>query len=108
VRTFLTLLIALTSWCASSLASTEEKRVDIALKRIDGAVQAYGKAYPTRRYPRSLAELSRFAASTGRPLDLSPFSRVSLERSRPTFMSISYQSNVPSRVAGVLAYSAVY
>jgi hypothetical protein len=100
--------IALVTLCASSLAATPEQRVDLALKRIDVAVEAYGKAHPTRRYPRSLRELSRFAASIGRPLDLSLFSSITLEHPRPTFMSISYQSSVPSRVAGVLAYSTVY
>jgi hypothetical protein len=108
VRTFLILVIVFTAWCAPSWAGTPEERVDAALKRIDATVKAYGGAYPKPRYPRSISELFRFAGCIGRPLDLSPFSSISLKRSRATFMSISYQSNVPSREAGILAYSVIY
>jgi hypothetical protein len=87
---------------------TPTKRVDIAVKRIGTVVEAYGKAHPRQQYPRSLKELSAFATSIGKPLDLTPFSKITFERPRPTFMSISYEINEPSRTVGVLAYSTVY
>jgi hypothetical protein len=92
--------------------SCAQTQADLALKRIDAAVEAFGKAHPRQMYPRSLKELSAFAAAGGKPLDFSPFSKISLERPRPTFMSISYEarSSEPGHlpVIGGLAYSTVY
>jgi hypothetical protein len=63
-------------------------------------------------YPRSLKELSAFAVTRGKPLDFTPFAKISLERPRPTFMSISYEtrSREPGHlpVIGGLVYSTVY
>jgi hypothetical protein len=89
-----------------SCAAAPPKRVDLALKRLETAVEAYGRAHPRDQYPRSLAQLSAFASSIGKPLDLTPFSKIALERPRRTFMSISYEAHDSADGAGVLAYSA--
>jgi hypothetical protein len=53
-----------------SCASTPKQRVDRVLKQIDVAVDAYSKAHPAEPYPRSFKELAVFAASIGKPIDV--------------------------------------
>ena len=89
-----------------SCAAAPQKRVDAAVKRLQVAVEAYGKAHPRDQYPRTLAQLSTFARSIGKPLDLTPFCKITLERPDRTFMSISYETRGSEGGAGLLAYSA--
>lgn len=103
----------LLSACASdqpiavnSTTPTRHISVDLAVAQIDAAVEAFGKAHPGE-YPRTMRELCRFAACTGHPLDLRPFSKITLERPERTYMSISYETRDPFS-AGLLAYSTVY
>jgi hypothetical protein len=100
----LSLLAAVVVGALSSCAS----RADLAVNRVDSAVQAYGDAYPRTRYPRTLKELRAFAAARGKPLDLSLFSKVTLERKSSTSMSITFESHEPLFAYRVLAYSALY
>gem|GEM_PF-6006177 len=83
-------------------------RTDLAVNRIDSAVQAYGQAYPRTRYPRTLKELTAFAAARGKPVDLTPFSKVTFERKSSTSMSITFESHDPLFAYRVLAYSTLY
>jgi hypothetical protein len=103
-------LIALLVLCAVtySCAITPKQRVDRALKQIDIAVDAYSKAHPAEPYPHSFKELAVFAASIGKPIDVTQFSKITLERRRRTFMSISYVTREPSPSSGALAYGIVY
>jgi hypothetical protein len=83
-------------------------RSDHALRHIDATVHAFYDAHPRQLYPRSLAELSRFATSRGRPLDLQPFTKITLARSEKS-MSIHYEvprDPVPS--TGVLRYGHLH
>ena len=105
MRAFLVSQLMVLALC-SSCATNTPTRAEVALKRIEAAVDAYGRAHPRETYPRDLKELSAFARSIGQPLDLSPFSPITLVRSRPTSMSILYQTRGPSREAGVLGYSS--
>jgi hypothetical protein len=82
-------------------------RSAIALKHIDAAVYAYGEAHPRKRYSQTFRELVAFAAARGKPLDLSPFTSITLERRSSRFMSIDYRTHDPSLVYGSLVYSAI-
>jgi hypothetical protein len=96
------LLAAATTLCSCA------SRTDLAVQRIDSAVRAYGEAYPRKMYPRTLKELTAFAAARGKPLDLTPFSKITFERSSHTSMSITYETPKPSWSYGALVYSTLY
>jgi hypothetical protein len=65
-------------------------RCDLAVRDIDATVKAFGEAHPKQVYPRTLAELTAFAASRGRQLDLGAFAKITLERSAKS-VSITYE-----------------
>jgi hypothetical protein len=99
------MMLGLLLAAASTLCSCAS-RADLAVKRIDSAVHAYGEAHPRKMYPSTLKELTAFAAATGKPLDLTPFSKITFERSSHTSMSITYETPKPSWSYGALVYSA--
>jgi hypothetical protein len=100
----LSLIAAASVGALSSCAS----RADLAVKRVDSAVHAYREAYPRKAYPHTLKELAAFAQSQGRPLDLTPFSKVTLERESSTFMSITFESRDRLSAYRAIVYSDVY
>jgi hypothetical protein len=73
--------------CGCAAAPT---RADRAVRHIDTMLNAFYDAHPTRPYPRSLSELSAFAASRGQPLDLAAFKTISLEHSKKS-VDITYE-----------------
>ncbi len=93
--------------CVATSCSTSS-RAGIALKRIDAAVHAYTAAHPRERYPSSIKELSAFAAARGTPLDLSPFTSITIERKSASLMSVDYRTQDPTRVYNTVVYSTLH
>jgi hypothetical protein len=57
---------------------TARQEFEFATNRLEAALDAFVDA--RHEYPRTLQELSAFATASGRPLDLTPFAKVRLER----------------------------
>jgi hypothetical protein len=105
VRTVFCALIACAVVYACPAAQT---RSEIALKHIEATIHAFTKAHHHQLYPKSLKELSAFAAARGQPLDLSPFAKITLQRSSSQSVRISYTTNGPVPESRTVSFVTVY
>jgi hypothetical protein len=75
---------------ALSSCVTAHQRSELAIKRVDRALDAFANA--RHEYPRTLDELSTFATASGHPLDFTPFAKITLERPRRSRVTIYIQT----------------
>ena len=54
-----------------------------------------------------MRELSAFAAAHGTPLDLSPFTSITIERKSASSMSVDYRTRDPSTVYATHVYQTI-
>jgi len=88
--------------------ATAPKKSDTALKHIEATIHAFTKTHPRQLYPKSLNELSAFAAARGQPLDLTPFAKITLTRSWSQAVRISYTTNDPVPESRTVSFVTVY
>ncbi len=86
---------------ALSSCVTAHQQSELAIKQLDAAVDAFVDA--RHEYPRTLQELSAFAAASGRRLDLTPFAKVRLERPRRSRVMIYIETRDRPHEATTLA-----
>jgi hypothetical protein len=65
---------------------TAQPRSKLAIRRVESALDAFADA--RHEYPRTLDELSTFAAASGHPLDFTPFAKITLKRHRRSRVTI--------------------
>ena len=76
-----------------------------AVDRLEQVVGAYMRTHPERMFPRTVEELSHFAAARGTPIDRSLITSLRLS-SGPDHLLIWYTVKTPEPTEGYLAYGA--
>ena len=100
------LLVAILSLASPCVFASDPARAERACKRFSTSVEAFHTAH--YRYPRTLTEHQGFASTT-RPLDLVPFSKVEFQYHDQNSLDVTLHNKSDDPLAWLLGFhTSVY